>query len=365
MADRNIGHVEYVPGKPGDLGHYRVRLFLADGTRPYVHLDPSPRSASAERRAHQKAEAWMERVREQGLVSRRATTVAGETVSEWFERYLEHREAKGQQSVRDSRGRLANWIAPAIGKLPIAKVGAEELENLVAILDEAVGQDRISWKTAKNIGGEVTAAFNQACRSKRRELRVRSDNPVTNVPGPDRGQGRQQPILFPDEVTKLLSCDRVPVHWRVLYAVAIYTGARAGELAALAASDIDLAHRRRTIARQKDRITGELRLTKTKIARSFDVEEALVPLMTKLVELRPEGALLRLPADEHRAKLLREHLERAGSPGGCPPPRRRSDPSTRVAAECASSRGRWQSGTTHPCDQPSANGPRGRGQSPA
>ena len=43
-----------------------------------------------------------------------------------------------------------------------------------------------------------------------------------------------------DEVVALLSCTKVPIHWRVLYAVAIYTGARAGELAALSAPDADL-----------------------------------------------------------------------------------------------------------------------------
>lgn len=313
MADRNIGHVEYVAGKYGELGHYRVRLRLADGSRPYIHLDPSARSPSAERTARRKAAAWMERVRAQGLVSTPMAQPADrETVTAWFERYLAHREAKGQQSVRDARGRIENWILPVVGKRAMAEVTADELEKLVEVLDDAVERERISWKTAKNIWGEVTAAFNQACRSKRRDLRVRADNPAANVPGPDRGQGRQQPILFPDEVVALLGCERVPVHWRVLYAAAIYTGARAGELAALSAGDIDLPHRRMTIARQRDRITGELRLTKTKIARSFDIEDAVLPLLDRLVAAKPSGDLLRLPADEHRAALLREHLQKAG-----------------------------------------------------
>jgi integrase len=310
---RNIGHVEYVEAKAGELGHYRVRLRLADGTRPYVHLAPSPRSRQAEKRARRKAEAWMERVRAEGTVRAAAPPPAEtETTRAWWARYLDHRTAKGQQSVRDARGRLENWILPALADTPMSKVTPEALENLVAVLDDAVEQERISWKTAKNIWGEVTAAFNQACRSKRRDLRVRQDNPTANVPGPDRGQQRQQPILYPDEVVRLLSCEKVPIHWRVLYAVAIYTGGRAGELAALSASDVDLRHRRLTIARQRDRQTGELRLTKTKVTRSFDIEDALHSLLEKLVGARPNGELLRLPADEHRAKLLRQHLEAAG-----------------------------------------------------
>ncbi|MFI5298715.1 MAG: site-specific integrase, partial [Polyangiales bacterium] len=104
----------------------------------------------------------------------------------------------------------------------------------------------------------------------------------------------------------------VPVHWRVMYAVAVYTGARAGELAALSAGDVDVLHRRLSIARQRDRETGELRLTKTKAVRAFDIEDAILPLVERLVAARPTGALLRLPVDEHRASLLREHLRRAG-----------------------------------------------------
>ncbi len=111
---RNIGHVEYVEAKPGELGHYRVRLRLADGTRPYVHLAPSPRSPQAEKRVRKKAEAWMERVRVEGTVRAAAPPAAEtETARAWWARYLDHRTAKGQQSVRDARGRLENWIQRA------------------------------------------------------------------------------------------------------------------------------------------------------------------------------------------------------------------------------------------------------------
>lgn len=213
-----------------------------------------------------------------------------------------------------------------------AQVTPETLENLVTILDDAVEQERISRKTAKNIWGEVTAAFNQACRSKRRDLRVRQDNPTTNVPGPDRGQQRQQPILYPDEVVALLSSEKVPIHWRVLYAVAIYTGARAGELAALSASDVDLPHRRLTIARQRDRLTGELRLTKTKLTRAFDIEEALYPLVERLVGARPTGDLVRLPI------LIRQVLRGVTSRGS----RIRPRGSTPEAATRPATRGSWR-----------------------
>lgn len=91
-ARRNIGHVEYVPAKPGALGHYRVRIHLAGDARPFVHLAPSPRSPQAERRAREKAEAWVERVRELGIVRANAPSPADtETARARWGRYLEHR----------------------------------------------------------------------------------------------------------------------------------------------------------------------------------------------------------------------------------------------------------------------------------
>ena len=67
-ARRNIGHVEYVPAKP-----------------------------QAERRAREKAEAWVERVRAQGIVRADAPSPAEtETARTWWGRYLDHRAAKGQ-----------------------------------------------------------------------------------------------------------------------------------------------------------------------------------------------------------------------------------------------------------------------------
>jgi hypothetical protein len=44
---------------------------------------------------------------------------------------------------------------------------------------------------------------------------------------------KQSAYLWPKEAALLLSCELIPLEWRRIYAVALYTGLRVGELAVL------------------------------------------------------------------------------------------------------------------------------------
>lgn len=235
-----------------------------------------------------------------------------ETVEKWYGRLHDVKEAKGLSSVGDMRARVKNWIGPEIGKLPMAEVTSDQLRSLVTALDQAVTDEEIGWKTALNIWGEVTAGFDEAMSSKEKSLRVRTDNPTVGVRGPDRGVERAKPILFPSEAFSLLSCRDVPLYWRRMYAVALYTGARSNELAALTAADVDLEHERISIVKQADHYAkNEDRPTKTRRMRTIEIEPNLMPLIRWLVDEAGEGRLLRMPPDEDRAEYLRRDLARA------------------------------------------------------
>lgn len=75
--------------------------------------------------------------------------------------------------------------------------------------------------------------FDDACNSKRLDLRVREDNPSRDVRGPDRGITRAKAYLFPTELLQVVSCDLVDLPMRRAIALAVYTYARASELRAL------------------------------------------------------------------------------------------------------------------------------------
>jgi len=341
MPRKLTGTIAWVPPRKGETkGHYKARITLADGSRPWIHLDSGPRSPAAERTARRTAEAYSERARRDGVVSVRqqpsklpsATSATGETVAAWFGRYFAWRDTRGYATVRDTRGRIVKWALPVIGAKGMRDITPDDVEEIVRRLDSAIvergahyedddgdddgGRGRkpgISWKTALNAWGDLTHAFDEACHSKDKTLRVLDRDPSEGVRGPERGVERSKPILYPDEIVRLLSCMRVPLYWRRTYALAIYTGARSNELDALSADDVDLLHRTISVHKQADRENGGTKPTKTKRARVIDIEAALLPLVRELVERAGEGGkLLRMPPEEDRAELLRKHLEWAG-----------------------------------------------------
>ncbi len=251
---------------------------------------------------------------------------AGETVATWFGRYFTWRRSRGFVVTKDVEARLTRYVVEPLGPRLMTAVTRDDVEAIVQRLDRAIAErtryyeelddedeeggrkSGLSWKSAQNAWSDISCAFDEACNAKDRTLRVLDRDPTDRVRGPERGIDREKPFLFPSELAALLACDEVPGHWRVMYGVAAYTGARANELAALDAADVDLEHRRISISKQVDRNTGKLRPTKTKRTRTVDVEPALLPLLKALVDGAGPGRLLRMPPDEDRADLLRRHL---------------------------------------------------------
>ena len=116
--------------------------------------------------------------------------------------------------------------------------------------------------------------------AKRRDLRVRADNPAERVHAPERGTRPAKQYLYPSEFASLIGCSGIDRVFRTLYAVAVYTYARSNELAALTWDDVDLAHNVIHITKSIDHATHKVKST--------------------------------MPDHEDRAVLLRQHLESAG-----------------------------------------------------
>ncbi len=258
----------------------------------------------------------------------------GETVGKWFARLHAAKEAKGLATVGDMRGRARNWILPGIEQKTMrdGSLSIEDGERIVTRLDRAVaefakkgpGEGRLSPSTARNVWGDAMHALDEAVRSKDASLRVLTANPWRDVRGPDSGEEREGQILYSDELLALLrgipvdpDAPPVPLYRRQCYAMAAYTKARASELEALTASDIDLAHGTITIDKQSDRKSkgrAKTKATKTKRVRVIDVEPHLRPLLEHLVA-HPAGKksrLLHMPRPEDRAEQLRRDLVHVG-----------------------------------------------------
>lgn len=302
--------------------HWDARITLRDGRRPWVHLPPGLTESQARKKASQLAS-----LAAAGKIApatgpskgrRTAPIPAGETVALWGERWLEDRKARGLTSVPDDRGRWAKYVLPALGEKPIASVTKRDLEHLVEQLDAGIRAGQWSWKTAANAWTLAARAFSDASASKTLALRAREDNPAAGIRGPDRGAHRAKQYLWPSEFLRLAGCEEVPLRWRRLFVVAVYTFLRVGELEALELADVDLEHGTMHVHQAIDRRTGKVKPTKTGESRRLALEPEVLPLVRLLVELaraekRPQ--LVRLPCREGPsglATMLRKYLRRAG-----------------------------------------------------
>jgi integrase len=240
----------------------------------------------------------------------------GETFEAWSERWLTHRtHVRGLKSVVDDAGRLRNHVWPILGAKPIAGITSDDLEVVRDALDSKVREGKIAWKTAWNTWGIVTVAFGAASRSKDRTLRVRSDNPALGLEGPDRGSRLARQYLYPSEFLRFVSYPDVPLRWRRLVTLAIYTGLRAGEIRALTWGDVDLEHLVISVTKAYNRKTRRLGTTKTDETRRIPIEAELVPLLHSMrqdIGVVKSEQVTWMPHYDDCGPLVRRYLRVAG-----------------------------------------------------
>ena len=173
----------------------------------------------------------------------------------------------------------------------------------------------------------------------------RGANPAARVP---KIKVPKQPVRFLDEheVPRVLAA--VPLRWQAMFATAVYTGARKGELVGLRAEDVDLARGLVRLSRSYD---GP---TKSSKPRSAPIPPELEPYLRDALDHASGGYLFptldgrMLPRDTDLVEVLRRAMVHAGSSSGRRPSRRgcastisgrrSARTPTRPPATCASSR---------------------------
>jgi integrase len=292
--------------------HYKIRLHHADGTRPWFHFAPGMSEA--------RCLGLLPKLREMakaGLLVAE-TSPTDESVSDWFKRWAEAREARGLTCVRDDRGRFKKWIEPHIGSIAITKVTRAHIEKIRNLLDDQIElrnadeDEGISAKTAALIWGQLTTMFGSAQNAKRGDIKVREDNPTAGVEAPDSGDTKSRTYIYPDELRTLLECERVSISHRRCYALASYLACRKGELSALSCDDVDLEGGFIHVHSAADRRTiGATKSTKSGRARRIPIEPAIAPLLEVMTK---DHAGRFVPVHERRsmADLLRDDMRTAG-----------------------------------------------------
>ena len=197
----------------------------------------------------------------------------------WAEKFLRRKVSYGP-CIGTIRKHL---VGSRLGGLRLVEVTAGDVE---AFLEEK-SRD-LAAETLNHLRGYVGRAFTMARRAKR----FVGANPVGDVP--KRKAPRRLPdFLRPDEAVAVLK--KLPPKWKCLFATAIYSGMRKGELLALRKVDVDLPARLITIRRSHDRDT-----TKGNHADAIPIATELVPYLraaidaspSELVFPRPDGRMM-------------------------------------------------------------------------
>ena len=231
----------------------------------------------------------------------------------WVDVWLARRRAAKLTSVRENESHWRVHIRPIVGHKHVADWAPDDLRLLVAMLDRKASKGEISTKTATNVWTTCRAMCGDALSSKDDELKCRENNPAADVRGPDASAAPDGQFLYPSEAEQFFACDAVPMVWRELAAVAVYTYLRAGELRPLRWEDVDLEHGVISVVRALDRTTGGEKTLKGKRRRHVPIHEALAPLLRARKErFGGEGRVFPdMPSKRTMARSLRRWLARA------------------------------------------------------
>jgi len=304
MSRKKTGTIVTLPD-----GRMQAVISLKDGTRK--RLPPFPKGTSRAM-ALERTALHAERAIAKGTVGRKRSVPSPREsgMARWFGLWASHREARGYTAVRENRSHFALHIQPAVGELHIKNWTRDDMRRLSAALDAKVQAGELSWKMAWNIWGTATKMCDDAAEAKSTDIRCRTDNPARGVRGPERGDSKSKEFLYPSEFLQFMQDETVPLAWRQIVGVAIYTYMRAGELRVLRWEDVDLEHNVIHVHRAFDRTNGREKGTKGKAARKVPIEPALLPMLEAMhTAAQGRGLVLQMPDHSDLARILRHWLQ--------------------------------------------------------
>jgi integrase len=217
---------------------YRVRIYR-DGKR-IVKTFPTFAAAKAWRQDAAVA------LRERTYRDPAASPTLAEAADEWLEGAREGRirtrsgNAYKPSALRSYERALRLRVLPVLGGYRLAEIRRRDIQDLV---EKLIGEG-LSASSIRNAIDPLRAVFRRAVR--REDVAV---NPTQDLDVP-HDRGRRERVATPAEARKLL--DALPDTDRCLWATALWTGLRRGELRELRWSDIDLDANIITVSRTLD-----------------------------------------------------------------------------------------------------------------
>lgn len=205
-------------------------------------------------------------------------TPFNEVADKWFE-WIQNRKADPvkPKTIAGYSSILKTHLRPAFGTTPIGELDVERIEDFIAKLPKT-----LSPMTVGNILRTLSPIMTFALRRKYIDV-----NPFPSAEGRPKSR-RPDPMdlvfLTPSQVGEL--AQEVGPRYSTLIRTAAYTGARAGELAALRVRDFDPLHRKLTVRESAIEIGGHITLGKPKngTGRTYKLAESYTKMLSAKVE---------------------------------------------------------------------------------
>ncbi|WP_320171194.1 tyrosine-type recombinase/integrase [Maridesulfovibrio sp.] len=220
-----------------------------------------------------------EQKREEKVLKQERDKKASITYSLFWERYYwPHQAHKAYGSTRTEEGLYRNWIAPAIGNMPLSEIRPKDIEKIKT----ALLKKKRTTSTIKYVFGTISHLWNMA----RRDEYVHGDSPTTKVSIPKRDNRRER-FLTPEEAQELLDeLKQHRGHTHDMALLAIRCGLRFGEIAALTWHDVDLSGKKLSIRDTKGKVNRQ----------AYLLTDTLKMLARRLEECKGVGSELIFPS---------------------------------------------------------------------
>jgi len=284
---------------------WEARYVGADGRRHSVYRRSEKDAQAALRAALSDADQGIRPVSHQLTV--------GAFLDDWLEYVV--RPSKRPRTSESYAATVRTYIAPAIGRIPLAKLQPEHVSGMLARLQGQRGP--LSDTTTRYVYAVLRIALGRALKQGKVQRNV-----CTLIDPPSRSRRELRP-LGRDQVRVLLDGIRGD-RLEALYVAALGTGLRQGELLGLRWQDVDLEagylivrhtleRGTRSLAEPKtaqSRRTVRLPLTVRQALSEHRARQALVPL-SGLVFTTERGTAL---DSRNVTRYLQRHLSRIGLP---------------------------------------------------
>lgn len=298
-------------------------LIYPDGSKKRMD-EPFPKGTS-KARAKDRAAAVADGLNEAGAVMspKAAAALTAEPNRKPMEAWLkvwntERIEIQELTSTSDNMTHYREHIGPLTNWTHVRDWEQDVLRKVSRGLSEKIRDGKMSGKTAVNVWSTVTQICSDATEHDDDAIRCRDYDPSERVRGPKRGLRKEKQALRPHEALKFVGCTKVPLLWRAVLAVAVYTYLRDGELRVLLCRDVQLENEIISVTkawiRARPGRPGHIGPPKGKRPREVPIEPTLRPLLVALTAGRPGDALLfpNFPSERDMSRGLKRWLRNAG-----------------------------------------------------